>query len=234
MNDNNESYEVGERGVYDITVSNPQNYEIEYSDIGMLYVNPTGNNLQKIRTSLDCIEISTNQLGYVANFSYYNPNSETIYVLHGTDNNFIGSAVYEGESPIVFLPGEGIFSISFDGQKLIWNLTTFESTHKSSVSSEATLDSGKCDAKNIDSSNENQAYKLYPSPFENTFTVERNIIENGKIDMYNLYGVLCKSIDFNKINVELIEIDMTGYPNGIYYARITSGNDLYTYSIIKQ
>ena len=63
--------------------------------------------------------------------------------------------------PFTFLSGEGTFKIRFDGNKLIWTLVTFDSANKSSVSSEATADSGKCDAK-TDAGD--TYYSIYPNP----------------------------------------------------------------------
>ena len=33
------------------------------------------------------------------------------------------------------MPGSGTFEIKFDGNQLIWSLTTYDGTHKSSISS---------------------------------------------------------------------------------------------------
>ena len=172
---------------------------------------------------------------YIANFRYYNPNAETIYVLHGEDNYLTGLARFEGEPPIIFLPGEGVFKIPFDGQKLIWNLTTFDSTHKSSVSSEATDESGKCDAKDVITDAETQDFRLYPNPFESSFTVERNIPENGSIEIYDIYGVpVGPTMTFSKNDSNLIPVDLTGYPNGWYLVRITTVSGTYTFNMMKQ
>ncbi len=237
VNNSGEIYETGDIGVYDILIQNPANYAISYSSIGKLYVNPSGNNLKKVRTSLDCIEENpgaANGMFYLAHFSYENPNAETIYVLLGEDNYLTGEAMFEGEPPIMFLPGKGTFTIPFDGQKLIWNLTTFESTHKSSVSSEATKDSGKCDAKDVITGTETTDFNLYPNPFENSFSVERNVEESGTIYVYNIYGVQMKSVSFTKNEGSLIPVDMTGYPSGWYIVRISTVGELYSFTVSKQ
>ena len=237
VNESGEVYETGDTGVFDVLIQNPANYAITYGSIGKLYINPSGNNLRKVRTYLDCIEdnpAATNGLIYLANFRYENPNSETIYVLHGEDNYLSGEALFEGELPIIFLPGEGTFTIAFDGQRLIWNLTTYDSTHKSSVSSEATYESGKCDAKDVITGTEATDFNLYPNPFENSFTVERNIAESGTINVYNIYGVQMKSIVFSKNEGELIQVDMTGYPSGWYIVRISTVGELYSFTVSKQ
>jgi hypothetical protein len=237
VSESGEVYETGDSGVFDILIQNPANYTISYGSIGKLYMNPSGNNVKKVRTYLDCIEDNVgaaNGLIYLAHFSYDNPNAETIYVLHGEDNYFTGEAMFEGQPPIIFLPGQGTFTIPFDGQKLIWNLTTFESTHKSSVSSEATNESGKCDAKDVITGTETTDFNLYPNPFENSFTVERNVIESGTIYVYNIYGVQMLSVPFDRNGGSLISVDMTAYPSGWYIVRINTGGELYTFTVSKQ
>ena len=77
--------------------------------IGVLYVNPTGNNLRKIRTYLDCVEENFSDpdgLFYIANYRYENPNDETIYIAVGPENQLTGTAPNMGELPFIFLPGE--------------------------------------------------------------------------------------------------------------------------------
>ena len=137
-------YKDGDVGIFDIYIDAPDNYNLTYASVGKLYVNPFGDDMRKVRTYLDCIEVLTDSdgLNYTANFRYYNPNSYPIYVLEGPENELVGQGDFIGQVPIVFLPGEGVFDIRFDGQKLVWNLTTFDSTHKTSISTEATSSSG--------------------------------------------------------------------------------------------
>ncbi len=235
VNDYGELYESGDSGIFNIYIEAPANYSLNYASVGKLYVNPFGDNNRKVRTYLDCIEVtpSSDGLNYTANFRYYNPNSEPLYVLHGPDNEFIGEAVFEGESPIIFLPGEDTFAIRFDGQRLIWNLTTYESTHKSSVSTEATSDSGKCDAKYDSTSIEDSSYHLYPVPFVDQLNLERTIYESGTVDIFNIYGILQTSVDFSKNDEADIIIDTSSFAAGVYVVRITTSEGIYSQTVYK-
>ena len=153
LNSYGDPYVSGDTGIFDIYIEEPDNYTLNFASVGKLYVSPYGEDMRKVRTYLDCIEVasSADGLDYTANFRYYNPNSDPIYVLHGPENELVGLGDFIGEPPVIFFPGEGTFKVRFDGQKLIWMLTTFDSTNKSSISTEATADSGKCDAKDVGS-----------------------------------------------------------------------------------
>ena len=234
INDLGQAYFPGATGVYNITIEEPNNYKINYNRIGKILVNSISGNTRNVRTYLDCIEVkqnSTNGLNYIANFRYYNPNSETIYVLHGTDNSLSGEANYLGETPIIFLPGENTFKIEFDGRKLIWSLTTYNTTQKSSVSSEATSDSGKCDAKGVDTDMQTN-YEVNPTFTDGNVTVKRNITESGRIDLFSNYGVLLETKAFSKSNTNDILFNISG-PSGLYYLRITTADKIYMFNIIK-
>lgn len=155
INESGKEYEVGDLGAFYIVIENPENYSINYIRQGMLYVNPYGEALSKLRTYLDCVGDNADDpdgLYFVANFRYENPNPYTIYVPHGPDNFISGEAQFSGETPIVFQPGSGIFAIRFDGKRMTWSLTTMESTHKTSVSSDASVDSNRCGSKEIEES----------------------------------------------------------------------------------
>ena len=228
-------YEPGDVGAYRIYIDESHNYLINYTDQGILYVNPFGDDLHKVRTYLDCVEGNPDDpdgLYYIAHFSYENPNDQTIYVLQGADNFLSGSARYVGETPIVFLPGDNTFDIRFDGEQLIWNLTTYESTHKSSVSSNASSSSGKCSAKDLDSTN--VYYELYPNPVTDYLYIQQNRLEASEVQVYNMYGNLFLTSSFDGNSGQLMQIDMSAYPEGFYIVRISSKNGIAVYNIIKQ
>jgi hypothetical protein len=235
VDDYGDLYESGDAGIFNIYIEEPANYSLTYASVGKLYVNPFGDNNRKVRTYLDCIEVtpSADGLNYTANFRYYNPNSEPLYVLHGPDNELIGEAAYEGETPVIFLPGEDTFAIRFDGERLIWNLTTYESTHKSSVSTEATSESGKCDAKYDATSIEDSSYSVYPVPFTDQLIIGRTVYETGTVDVFNIYGILQTSADFSKNDESDLIIDTSSYGPGVYVVRITTAEGIYSQTVYK-
>lgn len=245
VNENGDEFEIGDTGVFHIKIREPQidnrvplsNYSLINNNPGRLFINPSGNHLRKTRTYLDCVEEITNStdgLNFIAHFRYENPNSETIYVLHGLENNISGTAAFDDTNlPYVFLPGQGTFEIPFDasnGNKITWNLTTFDSTHKTSVSSDATADSGKCDAKQVG----NTSYTIFPNPVENVLTIQRNVSESSTVDIYDMYGILHFHDNFRNNGADIIEIDVSSFSNGIYYVRITSNKGVSIFNIMKE
>lgn len=233
---NGNEYVSGATGVFFIKIREPQNYSIEYTNLGVLYVNPTGDGLRKIRTFLDCVEFdpnATNGLNYTANFRYENPNSQTIYVLHGPDNRIEAGGRYEGELPIVFLPGQGTFKIRFDGNSIKWILTTMESGHKTSTSSSASSGSNRCKSSGKEGSIDT-SYVLYPNPVGNILYIQQNVSDVITVDVFDFYGILYYSKKFDNKTLQTIEINMSTYKAGIYLIRINTGADIKVYSIIKE
>lgn len=235
VNEYGDEQSSAETGVFTSKIrEEPRNYLIEYVSEGKLYINPYGNQMRKIRNYLDCIVYSPNDpsgYDYVAKFSYENPNDNTLYVIRGADNNTTGDALYSGEFPFVFLPGEGSFEILFDGNLLKWNLTTFESTHKTSTSASANADSGKC---SVGVAEGDPSYTVFPNPVQTVLTIQQNVSENSDVDIYNLNGVLKYHNRFNKNGSKIKNIDMTSYLNGFYLVKITTKKGEKVYNIIKQ
>ena len=228
-------YETGDSGIFNIYIEDPVNYDLQYASVGKLYVSPNDGNLRKVRSYLDCIEVdleAPDGLYYTANYRYLNPNDVAIYVLQGPDNNLSGPAVREGEPPTVFLAGEGTFKIRFDGQRMVWSLTTFDTTQKSSTSSEATAESGKCDAKDVGSIEE-AGYMIFPVPFEDQLTIQRNVYETGTVEVHNTSGVLMASDSFRKNKQDDIILDMSTVPSGIYFIRISTSSGTISKTINK-
>ena len=235
INDLGDSYAIGDIGVYKIGIENPANYVVNLESSGSLYVTAFDDNLNNVRTYLDCVEydaIGTNGFKYVANFRYYNPNDVPIYVLNGIDNNLTSEGNFSGSTPVVFAPGEGTFSILFDGNKLYWNLSTFNGTQKTSISSEASLDSNKCDAKGADV-DQNTDYVVYPNPTTGPLTIKRNVVESGSVDVLNMSGIIVSSKSFKKNNSSDIYLDISNQQDGIYFVRITTSSRIVTFEVIK-
>ena len=233
VNSYGDPYESGDTGIFDIYIEAPENYTLNFVSVGKLYISPYGEDMRKVRTYLDCIEVapSADGLDYTANFRYYNPNSDPIYVLHGPDNELVGIGDFIGEPPVIFFPGEGTFKVRFDGQKLVWRLTTFDSTNKSSISTEATSESGKCDAKDVGSVDDS-GYTII-NPFSNQLEVQRHVLESGTLDVFNMYGILQDSVSFSKNKEGDLVINTVSYAGGVYIVRITTADGIYTQTVIK-
>jgi|GEM_PF-7070992 len=79
--------------------------------------------------------------------------------------------------------------------------------------------------------NENNLFlNIYPNPTFNYINVETNINSDVEIEMMNTYGLLIN--DFYIKNGHQT-IDMTSFPNGIYFIKIKSGNVQTTKKILK-
>lgn len=233
--DYSREYEPGDSGIFNIYIQDPENYTLQYASVGKLYVSPNDGNLRKVRSYLDCIEVDLDApdgLYYTANYRYLNPNDVTVYVLQGPDNNISGPAVREGEPPVIFLSGEGTFKVRFDGQRMLWSLTTFDTTQKSSTTSEATAESGKCDAKDVGSIEE-AGYSIFPVPFEDQLTIQRSVYETGTVEVHNTSGLLIASESFRKNNANDIILDMSSVPAGIYFIRISTSSGTISKTISK-
>jgi hypothetical protein len=92
-------------------------------------------------------EVVTNHpsgFGYIAHFSYENPNSTPVFVPRGPDNQLTSEGSFSGLQPELFNPGIGYFDIYFDGRKLKWVVRTYENNQNSSVATEASSSSARC------------------------------------------------------------------------------------------
>ena len=229
--DNNDVtyYDATLPGVYYVKITDPENYIIVSNEV-LLFVNPLDSS-KKIRTYADCVGYdrkASGNLKYTVVYRYENDNEYPVYVNEGEDNKLTGTA-FSGQLPTVFMPGDGTFEIKFDGNQLVWSLTTFDGTHKSSVSSSSTTGSGKCDAK-LDGT-----YSIYPNPVTTILNVKQNVVENNvSVLVLNMYGFVVINAGTFTQPYSTKEIDMSGLSTGIYIVRITSSTDIRTYNIIKE
>ncbi len=211
---------------------------IVYNTDARLYVNALNENMKKVRTYADCVAydpLATDGLNYTVIFRYENDNDHSIYVI-GEDNILTGPSAgsSSGELPVIFMPGSGIFEIRFNGDRLVWSLTTVGTAHLTSVSSESTSESGKCNGK-IDTT-----YELYPNPVigpNYILTIKQNVAEESMVYVLNMYGrIVSSGQNFNGIE-PILEIDMSSYslfPSGMYFVQIVSVSDTRTFTIIKE
>ena len=225
-----EYFDTALPGAYYVKITDPENYTI-ISNEAHLFINPADENAKKVRSYADCVSYNPNAsdgLIYTAVFRYENDNEYPVYVNEGPDNYLTGTQ-FKGQLPGVFMPGSGTFEIRFDGQQLVWSLTTYDGTHKSSISSATTSESGKCDAK-LDG-----AYSIYPNPVATILYIKQNVIENNvSVLVLNMYGFAVINAGTFTQAFSTKEIDMSGLSTGIYIVRITSSTDVRTYNILKE
>lgn len=223
-------YNTNIPGSYYVKITNPKNYTI-VSNETYLFVNPSDINAKKVRIYADCVSYNPNALGnlkYTVVYRYENDNIYSVYVNEGPENNLTGNS-FSGNLPTVFMPGSGTFEIKFDGNQLVWSLTTFDSTHKTSVSSVVTSESEKCDAK-LDGT-----YSIYPNPVTTTLYIKQNIVEtNTNVIVLNMYGFVVINAGTFSQAFSIKQINMSNLATGVYIVRISSDSAIRTYNILKQ
>ncbi|GAA4298649.1 S8 family peptidase [Aestuariibaculum suncheonense] len=222
-------YDTNIPGSYYLKLEDIENYTI-IANTAHIFINPSDSS-RKVRTYADCVAYNPNEIGdlkYTVIYRYENDNDYPVYVNEGEDNKLTGAA-YSGELPTVFMPGAGTFEIKFDGSQLVWSLTTYDGTQKSSVSSASTSESGKCDAK-LDG-----AYAIYPNPVSTLLTIEQNIFEsNASVLVINMYGFVVIDAGVFEQPLSTKQIDMSALPTGLYIVRISSEIEVRTYNILKE
>ena len=77
---------------------------------------------------------------------------------------------------------------------------------------------------------------VYPNPTEGVFHIDLNKIKDGsaEIDIMDAKGNIVRSVKVNANSVDLLTMDITNQPNGIYYVVITSDTQRYTVKTIKR
>ncbi len=239
------AYTAGAVGTYFIKILEPSffNYVIEYSRIGTVYVNPIDEQ-RKIRTYADCVEeiLGEDGLNYIAHFRYLNPNNEAIYILEGPENQLSGPAALTsiGELPIKFLPGEHTFEIRFDGTTLKWELTSMDSNHKTSTTTNVNANSNKCDSGSITNESGIPNYMLYPNPVTEAeggiLYITQDIPAMVTLEVFDFFGIkyLTKELDgTNAPTTHSINMSGSSYPVGMYFIRLTTNSNVQVFSVIK-
>ncbi|MGB5229628.1 MAG: S8 family serine peptidase [Eudoraea sp.] len=241
------AYTPGANGVYFIKIMEPQNYRIEYIHLGTVYINSNDAN-RKIRTYTDCVEENPgdpDDLNYIAHFRYVNPNDEAIYILEGPENQLTGPAALTaiGELPVKFLPGEHTFEIRFNGDTLKWELISLNSNHKTSTTTNVNANSNQCDSSNTTNESGIPIYNLYPNPVKEVSTcigcepgilyIEQDISADVTLNVFDFYGRQIPIV-FNRITPLNGTLDMNGLETGIYFIRLSTGNDVQVFSVVKE
>ncbi len=227
-------YDTSVPGVFTVRITNPRNYVMAYYPDATLFVNPFNDDILKVRTFADCVSANVDGT-YTVTYRYENDNADPVYVALGIDNNLSGpgSLNFSGSLPSIFMSGSGTFEIGFTGEQLVWSLTTYEGTHKSSVSSASTSGANVCDAK-LDG-----AYTIAPNPVDDILTITQNIVETSWVYVYEMSGIIVRGTNpeykFDG-TINTVTIDMYNLRSGsLYVVRIQSENgDVRSYNIIKQ
>jgi len=88
---------------------------------------------------------------------------------------------------------------------------------------------------NINSINNSRYLNIYPNPARNSFNIETNF-ENNKdlnIMLFNIVGDKVYENNFRNISSQNINIDISEFPVGLYFIRISTNEESITKKIIK-
>jgi hypothetical protein len=245
---------VVQPGVYQIIPSdlklNPDNlnYNISYVP-GTLYVNPKGPGARKLKPSLDCVEVLTNDprgFKYVAHFSYENPNPTPVFVPIGDNNSLKAAGSFSGVQPELFLPTGGKFNVYFNGQKLTWTVVSYEVNQKSSVASSASSTSSKCNfdaltstlllttevtadmtssARYMNASTEEwrpDYIRVSPNPVRDLVTINWKDISDKEIIILDINGKSYQLPDVRQTSPNSLELNLSGFQAGLYLIKVKS------------
>lgn len=225
---------AGLGGIYEIQpqVSEPLNYNLSVVP-GTLYVNPFRGS--RIKVWMECTEMVANDPSgykYRVFFSYENKNDTPWYIPQGTNNQLVGTPNYAGYLPEVFLPGQHVFDIEFDGQKISWQLTS-NGTDKSSLSSSESVNSEGCSLSlNVLG---DLSYQVSPNPTQDYIVISGSTdVENTAIVVFDDLGFV-KSPGITKSTTDnTITINLESYPAGVYYVMLTVNGKTETLRVYKE
>lgn len=74
------------------------------------------------------------------------------------------------------------------------------------------------------------AYNLFPNPASGTVTIATPSTENKTVAIYNLSG---QKMNMIRSNEQMVTVNISSLPQGVYYAYIVSGNHTHIMSFIK-
>ena len=233
--------------------SNNINYILSQPVLGILIVNPSGNNLKSIRTILECVTIAdpaTNGgYGYIANFAYTNDNASDIWITANTADNRItptGSFVDTRNLPNIFKKGGGKVKIPFDGTKITWIVFSFEKNKKTSSTSDASSTSAKCPNGFVPSRSSatldvntlalTAKDRVYPNPVQSRVFVETDLstVNDREVRIIDLMGREFRPASVRRISGTRMEVDLSNLSNGQYYIRVNNKSGSKMFRVIKQ
>jgi hypothetical protein len=207
-----------------------------------LFVNPKGQGTKNVKPKLECVDTLINHpshFGYVAHFSYNNPNSSPVFVFRGPENSLVAEGNYLGMQPQLFMPGTHFFDIYFDGKKMVWTLITYNGNQKPSAVSQASSTSGKCPVGFVSNATivmksagkpENMAAPnlstgIYPNPGSNQVTLNTGDITAGvqSIFFYDISGRQYQPRKITRMNSSNYRLDLSNLAPGTYIINVRSG-----------
>jgi hypothetical protein len=182
---------------------------------------------------------------YIAHFTYENKNTVPVYVPLGADNKITSNQPFSGVPPVVFLRGINKVSFKFNGQRLTWSVKTNDGTSKKSVSEiSANASSPKCKALTnnisnsltttvLDDENAPAGASLFPNPATTRLWITYKGMGISKsLSVVDAEGRTFEVKVVQRTGQQTV-LDVSGLQKGVYFIRISSGNDMKTMPFIK-
>jgi hypothetical protein len=227
------------------TFTGNNNYNSSSAQV-TFYINPGGKTAKKIRTYLRCVseKVAGEYYGYTAIFGYINDNAVPVYIPIGTDNRIdpLSAVNPATKQPELFLPGSYEFPIKFTGANITWTVTSYDSDHKTSTTSGATLSSPKCSSTksaevttNADiTETQPRELQAYPNPTNDRVTI--NFMENPDVSEIIVMDIMGRTLQVEKRWVPSVglEINFSGVVSGVYLVKVNNGGTPKTFRIIKE
>jgi hypothetical protein len=194
---------------------------------------------------LECVQKLSNN-AYIAHFAYTNRNDVAVHIPEGEDNQLLGNGIDRGASdpvPVVFEPGGGQFSVTFDGSELRWTVNSLDEDHKSSNIVNVNSSSTKCN-KNFGKGAGKELsepisalpleLELYPNPAGDVVKLRMEGLENYRqISIHDVAGkthLISTSLERNST----IQLDLSDLDRGSYFVRVVMEDEVKVATFIKQ
>lgn len=235
----------GNAGIYDVFPNvSTSNYTVSTFP-GTLYVNPSGGGTKHIIPKVICVDALPDGT-YIATFEYKNNNNAPVFIPIGPDNYFVSaSGLYSVTNPPptqpeLFLQGVHTFDVIFDGIDLGWTVASYN--HKGQLAAQgafASSTSPSCNKSSAvepgDEALQAGAIIAYPNPTSDRIYVDLKGIDVSveHVSVFDIRGNII-SVDGIKSSGKLMEIDLSGKQNGIYFLRINIGSSVEIIRIVKQ
>jgi hypothetical protein len=173
-----------------------------------------------------------------------------VYVPIGADNKLsISGGTFNGAAqPVVFKSGSTGFEVPFEGLTLRWELRTYESNRKTSVASDASSSSTKCNyisggtARQTELMDEQVVEQgpikvsVFPNPASGSVIVNSNedLQDAKSISVYDVSGRMCAVKIARRISARSYVLDVSALPKGLYLIRVKTAEGYTTVRIVKQ
>jgi hypothetical protein len=148
----------------------------------------------------------------------------------GSDNNISTTGTIGGTPPIIFPPGTGHFDIYFNGQKMQWNLNTFNGTQKSAMAAIASSTSARCSAQTVITTSLSgveetiiaiDKFSVYPNPAHNRTTL---LVGTANVSLKDILVIDATGrvfpVNLKSSSTQTVELDLTSLRSGIYFIKV--------------